>query len=550
MFRSKQSSSSPHVKELEPQYLTGFPLAVLFVLICISAIQNTLEMTILATAIPSITTYFGTVQDVDWYGNAYLFTICVLQPLTGHIYRLFEIKRTLLVFLFLFALGTFVSAIGKSSTVFIIGRAIAGIGCAGLFTGNMVIITAAAAPAIRPQLLSVSVAMVGIGGVVGPVLGGVITERLGWRWCLWIFLPSSGLLAISFMLMHIPDAVQKGPARQTFLRLHHEIDLVGFSLFAPACVMFLLAISWGGSKFPWGSAVIIALLVAAFVSTLLSISWICYRKERALLPPHIMMKPVVLYGSIATLLQGGVFLMMQFYLPLWFQSVKEASPEQGGIMMLPTCIAQIVASICCAILLKPVPYAPVWGVFGNLCAAVGAGLMTTFQPTTSAGKWIGYQIIVGIGRGFSMQIPLVAAQSTLLPSESSIAIAMLLFSQFFGGSIVNCIAKTIFINDLRPALHQYVPSVDPQKVIDAGATEIIKLVEPKDVQGIIVAYNRALTVTFWLPTAAACLALLFTFGLGWHKVSVAPPMKQNRDRDLRGMELEKNGTSCASSQVA
>lgn len=244
---------------------------------------------------------------------------------------------------------------------------------------------------------------------------------------MWIFLPLTTVLAIAFILVRISEPVQKSTARGTLTRLHHELDLAGFMLFTPSCVMFLLAMSWGGSKFPWKSAVTIGLLVSSFVLAIISMIWMRYRKERALLPPHILLKPVVLYANLTMFLQGGVFLMMQFYLPLWFQSVKRASPEDSGIMMLPTCLAQIVASVCCGIACKPrfsvlqpqrlillrffwlftvrwVPYAPVWGVFGVVCTAVGTGLMTTFQPTTSSAKWIGYQIVVGVGRGFSMQL--------------------------------------------------------------------------------------------------------------------------------------------------
>ncbi|KAF2477631.1 DNA repair protein RAD50, partial [Lindgomyces ingoldianus] len=513
---SRSRNSEP--KE-ETQYLTGLPLAFLFFAVCLSAILIILDVSVLSTAIPSITTYFGTVEDVDWYGTAYLLCLCSIQPLTGQIYNNFRVKITYIVFLLVFELGSLICALSKSSKSFIVGRAVSGIGGAGVFNGGMVIITAAAPPAVRPQMLSMSMAMVGIGGVIGPVVGGAITQHLGWRWCMWIFLPPGAVVAIIFVFQPIRDQMNKPKAISVVQNMHHKFDLIGFALFTPACVMFLLAMSWGGSKLAWNSATVIGLLSAAPVVVGIFVWWIWYRQDRALIPPGVIMKPVVFYACLVSFLQGGAFLMTQYYLPLWFQSVKGADPEKGGIMMLPTCITQILSSIGCTLLLRTIPYAPAWGIFGNVVTAVGTGLMTTFNPSTPARNWIGYQILNGVGRGIAMQMPVLAVQAVLPTTEIAIATANMLFFQYFGGAVANCIAKTIFLNALRSALGRYAPSVDAQQVIHAGATEVFHVIDANNLEGVVKAYNEALVLTFWLPTAAACIACASTFGLGWQKVS-------------------------------
>ncbi|KAF2248131.1 MFS general substrate transporter [Trematosphaeria pertusa] len=360
-------------------------------------------------------------------------------------------------------------------------------------------------------------------------MGGAVTQHLGWRWCLWIFLPPTGLIALVFLLLRIPDQVglEKSSTVSTVCGLHHKLDFVGFLIFTPACVMFLLAVSWGGSKYAWGSAATIGLLCGSGVMAAIFGGWMWHYGDRAMIPPRIVMKPVVLYGCILSMVQGGAFLMLQYYLPLWFQSVKGASPEEGGVMMLPTCVAQIVAGIGCSALLRTIPYAPLWSFFGNAATAIASGLMTTFIPSTSSGKWIGYQIIGGVGRGIAMQMPVLAAQSALPESEISIATANLLFFQYFGGTFLNCIAKTVFINALGPALAQYAPHVDPKRVIAAGATDFLHVIRPQDVEGVKLAYNKALTTTFWLPTAFAIVGFVFSYGLGRHRIGIKKPTKKS-----------------------
>jgi MFS family permease len=540
MFWKKRNSTSEDSKS-KPQFLAGVSLWIFFAAICLTAIQVVLYMTVLGTAIPSITTYFGTVEDVDWYGTAYMLALCAIQPLTGQLYILFRTKNTFLAFMFVFCIGTLISALAKSSKAFIVGRAVAGVGSAGLFNGTMVMIIGAVPPQWRPQFLSVSVVMVGVGGVIGPVVGGAITEHLGWRWCLWIFLPISGVVAFVFILQRIPDQIEKTSAVIVARKIHHELDFIGFALFTPAVVMFLLGMSWGGSKYSWGSATIIGLLVASIVVAAIFGVWIWHYQDRSIIPPKILLKPVVLYGCIISGLQGGAFLMLQYYLPLWFQSIKGVSPEEGGVMMLPNAVTQIISGIACSFLLKVLPYAPAWSFIGNASVIIGSGLMTTFAPDTSAGKWIGYQILVGLGRGIAMQMPMIAAQAKLPPAEISIATANMLFFQYFGGTIVNVIGKTVFLNALGPALQQFAPAVDAQRVINAGATEFLNVVEPQYVDGVRLAYNKALALTFWLPTACAIIAFPLSWGLGWHKISGKKEAAQSDDKtdETINVDLEK-----------
>lgn len=138
--------------------------------------------------------------------------------------------------------------------------------------------------------------------------------------------------------------------RSILRTLPQKLDILGFFLFAPACVMVLLAMSWGGQRYAWGNAKIIGLFVGSAGTAVLFGVWQWYRQDKALIPPRILMKPVVFFGCLVSFLQGGSFLMMGYYLPLWFQSVLRSSPTNSGVMLLPTMVAQIVASTVTGVL--------------------------------------------------------------------------------------------------------------------------------------------------------------------------------------------------------
>ena len=136
----------------------------------------------LATAIPKITSVFDSLDDVGWYGSAYLLTTTALQPTFGKIYTFYSVKWTFLIALVIFEVGSIICAAATSSVMFIIGRAIAGVGAAALFSGGMIIVGHIAPLRKRAMYISILASMFGVSSVVGPLLGGVFADQVSWRW--------------------------------------------------------------------------------------------------------------------------------------------------------------------------------------------------------------------------------------------------------------------------------------------------------------------------------------------------------------------------------
>lgn len=177
------AEEDPEEPEDESKYLSGFKLGVLSLGLCLTTFVIALDNTIIATAIPKITTVFNSLNDVGWYGSSYLLTTCSLQPSFGKVYTYFDVKYTYLFALVIFEVGSVICAAATSSPMFIVGRAIAGAGAAALFSGGMTIIGYSVPLRKRAIYIAALSSMFGIASVIGPLLGGALTDKASWRWC-------------------------------------------------------------------------------------------------------------------------------------------------------------------------------------------------------------------------------------------------------------------------------------------------------------------------------------------------------------------------------
>lgn len=152
------------------------------------SIDKITDNTIIATAIPKITTVFNSLDDVGWYGSSYLLTTTALQPSFGRIYTYFNVKYTYIFALVLFEVGSILCAAAKNSVMLIVGRAVAGAGASALFSGGMTIVGFTVPLIRRPMFIAALSSMFGVSSVVGPLLGGALTDKVSWRWCFWVSL--------------------------------------------------------------------------------------------------------------------------------------------------------------------------------------------------------------------------------------------------------------------------------------------------------------------------------------------------------------------------
>ncbi|KAF8246149.1 MFS general substrate transporter [Wilcoxina mikolae CBS 423.85] len=488
--------------------LLGLSLAVFLV---------ALDNAILSTAIPTITADFNSIGDVGWYGSVYLLATCSFQPLTGKIYSQYSMKYTFLSFLFTFELGSLICATAPNSKALIVGRAIAGLGSSGLFSGATNIMAVTMSLQSRAAFMGGISSMFGVATVIGPLIGGVLTQHASWRWCFYINLPCGFVTAVLLIFVFHPK-LRKLAALTTIDKLQ-KLDILGCLFFVPPCIMLLLGIQWGGNNYPWKSGQVLGLIIGCIPLFCIFIAWEHHKGSDAMVPLGIIRQLTVATSCLTMFFQMGGALLMTYYLPIWFQVVKDANPTASGVMMLPTILAQVLLAIVCGALLTKLGYYNPWVIAGAVLTATGTGLMSTFTVSSTAGQWIGYQVIAGCGRGMLMQMPLIAVQAVLPVAQIPIGTALVIFCQFFGGTLMVALGQTAFMNILISSLKTYAPGVDSQKIINAGATaDVRNLVSHADIDGVLKAYNRALTGTFYVALGVSCLAFVSGLGLEWKSV--------------------------------
>ncbi|KAF7877214.1 hypothetical protein EAF04_000899 [Stromatinia cepivora] len=498
-------------------YPAGLKLHIVTFALSLAMFLVALDTMIIATAIPKITDDFHALGDVGWYGSAYLFTTCAFELFFGRLYTIFAIKYIFLSAIAIFEIGSLICGVAPSSVVLIVGRSVAGIGCAGIFSGTLVIIYMTVPPVKRPVYTGLVGAVYGLASVAGPLLGGVFTDHLTWRWVFFINLPLGAitLLIVLFFL----DTYHPITAPSLGLKAKiGQLDLIGTAFLMPSVTCLLLALEWGGSKFAWNSGRIIALFILAGLLAACFIAIQIQQQENATVPPRIFKQRSVLCVAGYSAALGSVFFTMVFYLPIWFQAIKEVSATESGVRNLPTILGMVTMSVVAGAGVSAVGYYTPFMIASAVLVPIGVGLMSTFTVNTSHNEWIGYQALFGIGVGLGTQQPLVAVQTVLEPRDAPIGTALMMFSQMLGGTIGVAIAQTVFSGRLVVHLESAVPGLNPESVLHTGASDLKNVIDPKYLDGLLVAYNTALTDAFYVPLGMSCLMIIAALFVEWRSV--------------------------------
>ncbi|KAJ5390556.1 major facilitator superfamily domain-containing protein [Penicillium cataractarum] len=508
----------------EPEYPPLAKVIVIILALYLAVFLVALDQTIIGVAIPKITDQFKSISDIAWYGSAYFLTSTALQPSYGRIYKIFSVKWAFLAAVLIFEIGSLICAVAPSSTVLIVGRAIAGIGVAGIFSGALVIISMTVPLPKRPLVFGMFGMVWGIASIAGPLLGGAFTDGISWRWCFYINLPIGGL-SILVILFFLRLPVTNEWAGKPILERIRQLDLIGASLLIPAIVCLLLALQWGGNKYAWNNSRIIGLFVGfGLLAILFAISqlWI---GEKATLPPPILKQRTVLSSCLFALFFGGAFFLLVYYVPIFFQSVEGSSAMKSGIQLLPMMLATVVSSVVVGGLITAAGYYTPFLIVSAAIAAIGTGLITLYDIDISSGKWIGYQIVVGAGVGAGFQVPMTAVQTVLKPEDIPIGTAAVMFFQTLGGALFIAVGQSVFQNGLISGIVKYAPDVAPKAIIGAGATEmrhvLSELGQLSQLDGVIKAYMSGLRDAYRVSLALAVVAFVASLFLEWKSVKKA-----------------------------
>lgn len=487
-------------------------VAVIMLALCMAVFLAALDVTIVTTALPTITEHFGSASGYTWIGSAFMLANAASIPSWGKVSDIFGRKPMLLLANIIFMIGSLVAALSNSIGMLIAARAVQGLGGGGLVILVNITIGDLFSLRIRGAFYGIIGGVWAIASSIGPIIGGAFTESVSWRWCFWINLPLDGL-AFIILVFFLDIETPKTPLIEGL----KAIDWIGSLLVVGATLMFLFGLQYGGETYPWGSATVVCLLVFGVLTFAL---FILYEWK---IPKYPVM-PLGLFKSrtnIATLsvvfIHGFVFISGSYYLPLYFQAVLGATPILSGVYLLPTALALSAGSIGTGIFVGKTGLflPPIY--LGLFMLTLGYGLFVDFSAHSSWAKIIMYQIVAGVGVGPLFQAPIIALQAHINPRDIGTATATLGFVRQLATSTSVVVGQVVFQNSMSAKTSQLATTLGPELAqrlsgSEAGAnTQVINSLPGPQKEAVRVAFADSLVPMWIMYLAFSALGLLVGF---------------------------------------
>jgi len=421
--------------ETRPQPLSHAEIRTILVGILLAMFLAALDQTIIATALPTIGRDFGDLEHLPWIVTVYLLTSTAVTPLYGKFSDSHGRRITMLIGIVIFLLGSLACALAPTMFVLILARGLQGIGGGGLIALGQTIVGDLVPPRERPRYQVYFASVFMSASLVGPVLGGFIAEHLHWSVIFWINLPL-GLAAL--VVSH------RSLKRLPRFERRHELDLLGALLLVAATVSLLLALSWGGIRYPWASGPVLGLVTVSAV--LWALFWIRMRTAREpLIPPGVLHNPVVRMGTLAACFGMGTYIGLTIYLPVYFETVRGFSASLSGLGLIPLMVGTVVGATISGRIMARVKHYKRLPVIGLGVAIAGAALLAL---AANALPILALEVALGtisLGMGTLLPVSTVSIQNAVQAHELGTATGTANFFRSIGGALIVAIFGAIVL---------------------------------------------------------------------------------------------------------
>lgn len=414
---------------------------LVFTAVVLGMLLAALDQTIVATALPTVVADLGGAGHQAWVVTSYLLASTIVTAVVGKLGDIFGRKRVFQVAVLLFLVGSVLCGLAQSMSMLVASRALQGLGGGAITVTAVAVIGEVIPLRERGRYQGALGAVFGVTTVIGPLLGGLFTDHLTWRWAFWINVPVA-VVVLGIAAVAIPELART--ARPV-------LDYAGIVLVGLGAAGLTLATSWGGTTYPWGSVTIIGLFVVSG-AVLIAFVFVERRAAEPILPIRLFGNPVFTVCCVLSFVVGFAMLGALTFLPTFMQFVDGVSATESGLRTLPMVLGLLVTSLSSGVIVGRTGRYKIFPIAGTAIMALGFVLLSRMDADTSTLVESLYLLVLGAGIGLSMQVLVLVVQNTVDFTDLGVATSGVTFFRTIGSSFGAAIFGSLFANFLDDRL--------------------------------------------------------------------------------------------------
>jgi EmrB/QacA subfamily drug resistance transporter len=456
----------------EQLHFTHRQILIVYSGLMLGMLLAALDQTVVGTAMPTIAGKLHGLNHYTWVTISYVLASTVSLPLFGKLGDMYGRKQFFQLSIALFLVGSALCGLSQTYLELNLFRALQGLGSGGLMVGSMAIIGDIVPPRERGRYQGYIGSVFAVSTIAGPLVGGFIIDNFSWRWIFYVNLPV-GIVALFVVgaVLHLPKH-----------RIPHQIDILGFFLLALGASALTLALMLGGTDYPWGSSLIVGLLVAGAV---LIVLFVLQERTAAepMIPLYLFRNGIFNASSGAGFIVGLAMFGSMIYLPMYLQFVDGVSATSSGLRLLPFMVTMLSMSIFAGRTISRRGRYKIFPILGMVAVTIGIYLLSTLDAGSSYTRLALFIAILGVGMGMTMQVLVLAVQNAVDYRDLGVATSSSTFFRSMGSVFGLSIFGAIFSHQFNYLLPR---TLTRRELMDLGSRHLsIQQLTPKVMKTLI-----------------------------------------------------------------